>query len=298
MKDDYELNQFPKNKKIDSSNLNEYQEVIRSNLKKNVYGKTITCNKCFIEQPIKEFYVKNKDTGRRQLYCRDCQMKGSGVVEIGKQRFADAIENKGFRRCSICKETKMLSSFKKNKRQKNGISNNCYDCGQTKVKQFKKKQKNDIGDFYVKQYCLRNYGFSPKNREELEKYREEISEGRKPKYFIDDKQFTSLVDFSIYIEKTYGNPQTMTKQRIHQGKTEEDCKLSEFEMRSKQGSVGKIRVTDTITNQVFYFKNTLDVFLVKMFSKSTITSCIKSGKKTRITKLSKYKNPCIIERIK
>ena len=89
-------------------------------------------------------------------------MKSMGVVEIGKLRFADKIEDKGFRRCSYCKTIKPLTEFRKNKGQKNGISNNCYECTHELHHQFIMKQKEEIGDHYVKQYCLRNYNQLPK----------------------------------------------------------------------------------------------------------------------------------------
>ncbi len=98
-------------------------------------------------------------------------------------------------------------------------------------------------------------------------------------------------------EKEYGNPISMTEKRISEGKTTEDCKLTESEMRSLAYTKGKIKVTDTVNGEIFTFKNTQDVGLIGMFSKKTISNAIKTGNPTRITKLSKYKNPCIIERI-
>ena len=80
-------------------------------------------------------------------------------------------------------------------------------------------------------------------------------------------------------------------------KTLEECKLTESQMRSKAYTKGQIKVTDTVTGGVLYFKNSLDKDLLNLFSKCTIAPAIKSGKPTRITSLSKYKNPCIIERI-
>jgi hypothetical protein len=257
----------------------------------------MTCNKCFKKQPIAEFYIKDKNTGRRNLSCRDCQMKQAGVVEIGKQRFANEIEDKGFRRCTVCKDIKPLTEFTKNKGQKNGISNTCYHCNHKLHNEFLMKQKEEIGDFYVKQYCLRNYKYNPKTKEDIEKYRNEIKEKRKPKYFIDNKSFVTIADTARYIEEVYGLPKTMTRRRITEGKTLEDCKLTENQMRSKAYTQGQIKVTDTVTGGVFYFKNSLDKDLLKMFAKCTIASAIKSGKPTRVTSSSKYKNPCIIERI-
>ena len=292
----YKIEQFPKNKDFDLTKLNEYQIEIRNNQKKYYYGKEMTCNKCYKKQPIDEFYISNKVTGRRQLYCRDCQMKGMGVVEIGKQRFANKIIEKGFRRCSVCKEIKPLTEYTKSISGYKGYANNCYSCSNKLRAKYVKEQREKVGIFYIKQYGKRK-GISNFTNENIDKLRKEIERKRDAKYFVDNKKFVTLSDFARYIERQYGVPFTTTEKRISQGKTEEECKLSKAEMRSKAHSKGKIKVTDTVTKQVFYFKNTNDTSLIKMFSKSTIISSIRSGRPTRITKLSKYKNPCIIERI-
>jgi hypothetical protein len=57
-------------------------------------------------------------------------------------------------------------------------------------------------------------------------------------------------------------------------------------MRSIANTQGRIKVTDTITGEVFEFDNTNDERLLKMFSKSTVTNCVKTGKKTTICCLS------------
>ena len=114
---------------------------------------------------------------------------------------------------------------------------------------------------------------------------------------MDGLGFVTVADFARYMEEKYGLPITMTEKRISQGKTEEQCKLSESEMRSIAYTQGKVKVTDTVTGEMIEFNNTADEKLNKMFSKSAITKGIKTGKKTRVTALSKYKNPCIIARI-
>lgn len=88
----------------------------------------------------------------------------------------------------------------------------------------------------------------------------------------------------------------MTEKRIMEGKTTEECRLTESKMRSIAYTQGKVKVTDTVTGQTLEFNNTADEKLNKMFSKSAITKGIKTGEKTRVTALSKYKNPCIIAR--
>ena len=57
------------------------------------------------------------------------------------------------------------------------------------------------------------------------------------------------------------------------------------------------KVTDTVTNQVWLFKKARDPEFLKMFSCNTITNALKTGEKTNVTITTKYKNPCIIERL-
>ncbi len=290
----YSLEQFPKNKDI--VNLSDEQKFIRQNLKKYVYKDKFTCVKCGKEQPIQEFYVADINTGRRKKSCRDCQMKAADVIEIGKFRFAKKILDKGFRRCSVCKEIKPITDYTKSKTGYRGYSNNCYECSNKLHGEYLKKQQEEIGLFYIKQYGLRK-GISEFTNEIIEQLKTEIIENRKPKYFIDGLEFVTVADFARYIEVKYGLPVTMTIKRIYEGKTEEQCKMTESEMRSIAYTKGKIKVTDTVTGEVFWFNNTNDEKLTKMFSRSAITRGIKTGEKTRITGLSKYKNPCIITRI-
>lgn len=292
----YELNKFPKNKKTDLKELSENQIIVRNNLKIYVYKKSKTCNKCFFKQPINEFYVKNKETGRRSNSCRDCQMKNDGVVELGKQRFSDVIFKKGFRRCSACKNIKPLNDFTKNRSNAGGIANTCYKCSKKLHDDYIKEGRDNLTDFYVREYGKRN-GVKKFNIKIIESLRNEIIESRKDKYFLDGKSFLTMEDFAEYIFKEYGNPLTMTKKRINEGKTEKDCVLSENEMRSKAYTKGAVKVTDMVTGDVFVFKNTTDSNLKKMFSKSTVIKRIKNGGITKIKKSSIYKNPCTIERI-
>lgn len=292
---EYLIEQFPKNK--DVSNLSEEQKDIRKNQKKHTYKDKFTCIKCYYEQPIEEFYIADRKTGRRHKTCRDCKLKAEGVVEIGKFRFSKKIFAKGFRRCSVCKDTKSITEYQKNKTAFGGYSNTCRDCNYQLTKKFKKSQKEETGLFHVKQYGKRKYGIVEFDENIITKLKNEIIENKKPKYFVDGKSFVTVVEFARYIKNKYGLPISTTEKRILAGKTEEQCKLTESQMKSIAYTKGKIKVTDTITGEVFEFNNTTDERLNKMFSRTTVTTCIKTGEKTRITSLSKYKNPCIIARI-
>ena len=294
---EYLIEQFPKNKNF--SNLSEEQKDIRKNQKKHTYKEKFTCTKCGYELPIQEFYFADKKTGRRRRSCRDCELKAAGIVEIGKFRFSKKIFEKGFRRCSVCKNTKPITEYYQKESAFGGYSNTCKDCNYQLTQKFIKSQKKEIGLFHIKQYGKRKYDIVEFDENIITKLKNEIIENQKPKYFIDGKSFVTVAEFARYIENKYGHPITMTEKRIYDGKTEEDCKLTEYQARCKySGTIkGKIKVTDTITGEVFEFNNTTDERLNKMFSRATITTCIKTGEKTRITSLSKYKNPCIIARI-
>ena len=82
---EYQIEQFPKNKKV--KNLSLDQKEIREKNKK-IKQKTQICNKCLIEQPLCEFYIRDKSKDLRRKSCRDCQLKRMEVVEIGKIRFS------------------------------------------------------------------------------------------------------------------------------------------------------------------------------------------------------------------
>lgn len=64
-----------------------------------------------------------------------------------------------------------------------------------------------------------------------------------------------------------------------------------------RSSLGEIKVINLITNEILIFKSTNDPNLLKMFDRSTVDRCIKSGEPTKAGNRSKYKNPCIIERL-
>lgn len=293
MTKDYKLEQFPKNKEI--NNLSTQQLVIRAK-KKYEYGEEKACNCCGKDQPIAEFYIKDKATGRRANKCRDCQMKDEDVVEIGKYRFSKKIMDKGFRRCSVCKDTKPITSFYKSKHQYKGYSNICYCCQDRLHKQYMMNQRDEIGLYYIKQFAKRVHGVTELTEELIDKYRSEIFEKRNAKFFLDEKEFVTLADFARYVEEEYGIRQGTVCNRVWKGYNEKECTLTEGEARRSGNIKGAIKVTDTVTGKIFIFSNTRDEELLKMFSGKIITNSIKSGKETTGKGRSKYRNPCIIER--
>lgn len=297
----YKIEHFPKYKDFDKSNMSVDQNNIRekSVVKTYKYMEYLTCRSCNKDHPIKEYYVKDKHTGRRSTKCRDCTMKHSGVIEIGKQRFSLKIADKGFRRCSVCKTIKPFSEYKKNKAQYLGISNNCYDCSKELLGDFQRLQRESLSDFYVKQYA-KTKGVVELNDLAMAELRNEIIENRKErirdKYFIDNICFKTIESFSDYVSKKYNINKSTVIYRISSGYTELECLIPEFDIRSASNSKGKIKVVDCVNGAEFIFRNTRDPELKKMFSQKTIQDGIKS-KNPVGGKRSKYKNPCLIERI-
>ncbi len=223
-------------------------------------------------------------------------MKHSGVTEIGKQRFSDKLGEKGFRRCSVCKTIKPLTEYSKQKGKYLGRASNCKECNKKAVKSLQISGRKDITDWYVRKYGKQK-GISEFDKDTMLKLRNEIIESRKPKYFIDDLEFVTLRDFARYIKSKYDIGIRATEKRISQGKTENQCKLSESEMRSESNTKAKIKVIDCVTKEEFIFKNTRDPELLKMFCGSTVNIALKTNKIVG-GKRSKYKNPCRIVRIK
>lgn len=294
----YSIEQYPKNKTIDVSKLNEYQIKIRKNQKIYVYDKEKTCNTCGKKLPIEEYYIKDSKTGRRANKCRDCSLKSQGVVEIGKQRFAYKIFDKGFRRCSICKEIKPLHMFKKNKSQYGGISNNCYECSKKLHDEFVQKSKSEIGEHYIKEYGKRK-GITVFDEITISELKKEIEESRKPKYHLDGESFLTIRDLAKFINEKYNIPITTVEKRISKGASETDCIITESEYRTlKSGrNKGQIKVTDTVTGKKYLFINTYDKRLRKMIGAEAIRKGIETGNPVGGYRNSLWKNPLLIERI-
>ena len=218
----YTLEQFPKNKDIDASKLSSEQTSIRNNVtvKAFPYEKSRICITCGKEQPITEFYIIRPTTGNRRRSCKDCVLKKSGVTEVGKTRFSTKIFQKGYRRCSACKAIKPLTEFGKNKTSLGEHSNTCYDCSQQLHYKYVRKNKEALGDFYVKQWAkLRNIHGT------VEEVRAMIIQWKRPIRSIDNKEFTTLIAFAKYLLSEYSIPISSTKKRIYKGYSEEDCKL-------------------------------------------------------------------------
>ena len=297
----YKIKQYPQNKDMSLDSLSIEQIWIRDSMNsiQRMPGDTTEkrkCKCCGKELPTSEFYFKNSERTRLDTTCKDCRLKNAGILTVGKVRFSKALLKKNFRRCSICKQILPLSEFNPSSNSYGGYANTCKECNVTLTKYYRQKQQLNPGRFYLRQYGLRK-GISDFTDEVYDELRQEIENKRAERYFIDGKGFVTVSDFADYMLSAYGIPVTTTKKRITKGYTAEQCRLSKKEARSRVHTKGNIVVTDTLTGKIFHFKNTRDEGLRKMFSTSAITRCIRTGEPTKITQLSKYPNPCTIQRI-
>lgn len=295
----YSIEQFPKNKKIETDHLSEHQNFIRKNQKRKKSSEAKICKKCLFELSIEEFYIKDKKTGRRASCCRDCTLKQMGVIELGKRRFSKKLHEKGFRRCTICINIKPFSEYRINSTEGYaGYDFECKACGKERNTKYVQNQRTEVGAFYIRQIGLKR-GIKELSDFEKAKLKTEIAEKRIPRLFMDNHEFVSISQFSKYLKKHYNVPETTTKSRIQAGATELECLISEKEYRSFRNgrNKGLIKVTDTVTGEIFIFANTRSAELLKMFSSSFITKAIKTGNPTSTSKKCKYKNSCIIERL-
>lgn len=211
---------------------------------------------------------------------------------------SEMLHEMGYKKCFCCKEIMKIKKFNKSYRNR-GVNNGCIKCSKKIHQDYFEKNKEGLTDWYVREYGKLNYGYKSFTDKIIKKLRNEIIKRDEPKYFLDDLGFVTVAEFARYVKKKYGLPTTTTQKRISKGKPEKDCVLSDHDYRSKYSGTdkGQIKITDTVTNKVYLFKNTTDKLLKEMFSLYTIKNNIDTGKPTRITKASKYINPCIIERV-
>lgn len=297
----YKIKQYPQNKDIPLDSLSIEQIWIRDSqnsihtVPEDTTGKR-KCKCCGKELPESEFYFKDRERKRLDTTCKDCRLKNAGILTVGKVRFSKALLKKNFRRCSICKQILPLSEFNPSSKSYGGYVNTCKECNITLTKHYRQKQQLNPGRFYLRQYGLRK-GIRDFTDEVYDKLQQEVANKRTERYFIDGKGFVTVSDFADYMHSTYGIPVTTTKKRIAEGYTTEQCRLSQKEARSRVHTKGSIVVSDILTGKIFHFRNTRDEGLRKMFSTSAINRCIRTGEPTKITRLSKYPNPCTIQRI-
>jgi len=198
------------------------------------YRDNLICIDCKCKKTIDDFHIKEKKTGRIDTACKECIAKRDGVKNFGLLTISKELFNKGFRKCSICKDVKELEKFSKNKTSSGGYSHNCYECQTQLTKKYVIEQRENLGDYHLTQYCVRKYKISKEEvtNELRELARIEILEKRKPKFNLDGKYFFNQKDFAKYVYKNYGVPISTVLGRIRDGKKEKDCIISNTVYRS------------------------------------------------------------------
>lgn len=127
----YTITQHQTSIDIDLSKLSKEQIIIRAKeIEKE--GEKKRCTTCFKTKLLGLFRLRTEMRGIKCIYyharCKDCDARKRGTKEVGKLLYAKTLFDKGFRRCTTCKETKPLTEYYVNKASHTKISNTCKNC--------------------------------------------------------------------------------------------------------------------------------------------------------------------------
>ena len=140
----YKITRHQTSINIDLSTLSKEQLFLRSKEIEN-QGKKKMCKTCLKNKLFNTFRLRLTRRGVKGIFydatCKDCHARKRGTKEIGKLKYAKELFNKGFRRCTTCKETKPLTEYFLNKASHSGIMNTCKVCSNT-IGAIKYKDKN------------------------------------------------------------------------------------------------------------------------------------------------------------
>lgn len=145
--------------------------------------------------------------------CKDCINKY--VVE--KRRNYKYID--GEKVCTKCSKLKKNRDFPK-------LDGICKKCRYELHKQYQKEQRENLGDWYVKEYGKYTYGYKDFTQKIIDELRIELEEKRKPRHIFEGKNFRTTRDFAKYILEKYKVPITTVEKRIYEGRTEFECTLN------------------------------------------------------------------------
>lgn len=136
---------------------------------------------------------------------------------------SEMLHNIGYKKCSICKNIKTLKEFSKANRSRDK-NNNCSDCNTKLHYNFVKSNREEITDWYIKNYGSLK-GIKVFNKRILNNLKNEIILKR-TKFTLDGVSFKSKIDFAKYIEKNYRVSVSAVLKRLDNGYTEKECTLS------------------------------------------------------------------------
>ena len=145
--------------------------------------------------------------------CQDCVNKQ--VVEKRRNYKYTA----GEKVCTKCSKLKNNKEFPK-------LDGICKKCRYGLHKEYQNGQRENLGDWYVKEYGKYTYGYSSFTQKIIDELRIELKEKRKPKHIYDGKNFKTTRDFANYILEKYKVSITTVKKRIYEGRTEFECTLN------------------------------------------------------------------------
>jgi hypothetical protein len=131
------------------------------------------CEKCGEEKLLEEFYLYNKEKGKRRKTCKKCF---SDQSEKRREKYKKENEGKEIdlnekRACIYCKEEKPYSEFSKHISNKNGINNACKKCETKRTKEWREKENKHYTEYH-KEYYQKN------KEEQLEKHRKYYEENK------------------------------------------------------------------------------------------------------------------------
>ncbi len=127
----YKIKQHQTSIDLDFSKLSIDQIKIRA-LAIEDSGERKICKTCLKSKLLSGYRLRTTRRGVKGIYydatCKDCHARTRGTKTIGKLSFAKELFNKGFRKCTTCKEIKPLTKYYKNKASSTGINNSCKIC--------------------------------------------------------------------------------------------------------------------------------------------------------------------------
>jgi len=254
----------------------------------------VRCAHCGIVKDRTNYYAK--DGIIQKGICKEC------ISALGKHNYKaqerktlaiDSLFILGQRKCTECKEIKLLAEFSKDKNNRTGYMGNCKKCMSLRHYNYMKAQTDNLGKVYLTQYAMKMFkvGVKEVTDEMRDKAKKAVLEKRVPKYKIDGKEFLTMNDLARYIEEVYKIPITCTVKRLQKGKSPEECTISEYDYRSN-ARCRPIKIVDSVTGQVFTFKGSSHTN--GMFQDSTLARALRTGELVGGGKRSKYPNPCKI----
>lgn len=180
--------------------------------------KAINSNKMFYDNRVKKQCsacgkIDLKENFPLGLKCQRC------INTYVSKRKAIAVYSLKLKKCNSCKAEKIDNEFHK-------LSGTCKVCDNERHQAFVEEQTKNIGDWYVKQYGKMNHKIKYFTQDIIDHLRLEIIDKRKPKFFLDDMEFTKKSDFAKYVEEKYKIPKTTVVKRLEGNCTEIQCTLN------------------------------------------------------------------------